>query len=644
LLASALLVAAGVRAESPSPTLTDLGGAGLLTAPSARMDEAGTLAAGVTWTPLYRHGFVTLQALPSLEVTLRQSAEFTGSLAPARMSGGIDVKFRLIPEGPLHPQIAVGMRGLFGRSRLADPYVVASRRWYDLDVTLGFGRERLGLFAGLEYRTPLSGLSLKLEYTGDRFTAERADYVDIPAPWPVSAGLVWQPLPWLETGVALERGRMAMLRAGIVLNAAKLDSPAPLPTPPPVGERPADAPPQGSERRIRDDLKAVGLPVQAVRVDGREAKVWLDGPDNSPPARAVGRAARIIAARAPAEAERLSVILRTHGLDGTAVSVMRSDLERAARLDGSPAEVWRTADLRPAGETDAPPTLVPDRLRFRVTPRLEQSLAETGHPVVWRGTLDAAVTYGQNDGLVTGTGLRFHLGDNLDRVGLDRLGLDRADTAFPLPAVRSDLVRYARAAPVSVDHSYVAWLWSVAPDWHARLSVGEFEEVFGGLGAELLYRPSAARWAVGLDLNHLSRRVPGSLLQHELGFFTSGHASAYYESADALVQGVLRVGRYLAGDRGFTVELNRMFEGGLRLGAYATRTEAMPVGALEHGISLRIPFGALASPSRTVAPEFTTCTLARDAGQRLDQPLRLYDLTTPVSAGRIGASWRHLMD
>ena len=116
MLASALLVAAGVRAESPSPTLTDLGGASLLTAPSARMDEAGTLVAGVTWTPLYRHGFVTLQALPSLEVTLRQSAEFTGSLAPARMSGGIDVKFRLIPEGPLHPQIAVGMRGLFGRS------------------------------------------------------------------------------------------------------------------------------------------------------------------------------------------------------------------------------------------------------------------------------------------------------------------------------------------------------------------------------------------------------------------------------------------------------------------------------------------------------------------------------------------------
>jgi hypothetical protein len=41
----------------------------------------------------------------------------------------------------------------------------------------------------------LSGLSLKVEYTGDRFLAERSRYPDLPTPFPVNAGVVWRPLP-----------------------------------------------------------------------------------------------------------------------------------------------------------------------------------------------------------------------------------------------------------------------------------------------------------------------------------------------------------------------------------------------------------------------------------------------------------------
>jgi hypothetical protein len=92
-----LAFSGALRAE---PTLGDLGGAGLLQVPTARMLDADTMAAGFTWTPLYRHAFVTLQALPGVEVTLRQTGETASGITPTEFSGGLDLKLRLVREGP----------------------------------------------------------------------------------------------------------------------------------------------------------------------------------------------------------------------------------------------------------------------------------------------------------------------------------------------------------------------------------------------------------------------------------------------------------------------------------------------------------------------------------------------------------------
>ncbi len=643
----ALLAISG--ASHADPTFSDFGGAGLLQVPTARMFDADTLAAGFTWTPLYRHAFLTFQALPDVEVTVRQSGDAYAGSEGTEFAGGVDLKLRLLREGPHWPEISAGVRGLFDSRGLGSRYLLMSRRWYGTDWTLGagWGRFSQGGFlghdvspiGGVEVHMPdgglLDGVSFKLEYTGDRFRAERSRFADLPAPFPVNVGVVWRPLPWIEAGAGIEQGHAAMVRAAVKLDAGQLDSGSPVKSPPSkIGPRPSRGTARDAERRIETALRAAGMPVQAVRIEDAQATVWLDSVPPGPPARTAGRVSRIMAARTPAKVERLTVVLGPAELAGTAVSFLRADLERADRHAGSPAEIWRTAELEPAASAGGAPGPAADRWQGRITPRLEQSLNGRNGFHAYRTTLDFATFSTGPSGLVSGTGLRFNLSDNLE----GRLGAPDPR----LPVVRSDVGRYA-AVPATLDHLYMGWLWNPLTDWHTRLSAGQMDEMFSGVEGEVLYRPFGARWAAGADGDLVTKRVPGNLLYVEPGLYATLHGSLRYESSDGLIQGTLRAGRYLAGDLGSTIELARLFDGGVRIGAYATLTNAGGRN-LDHGISVRIPIGPLPVVGRALAPEIATRSLGRDAGQRVDQPLQLYDITGAAGVGRVMGSWNRLLE
>src|SRR3954453_19339544 len=123
------MLLAASDASYAEPTLGDLGGIGLLQVPTARMFDADTLAAGFTSTPLYRHAFVTLQALPGVEINLRQSGDPYAGKDQTEYSGGLDLKLRLISEGPHWPEISAGGRGLFDSKGFGAQYLMRSRRW-----------------------------------------------------------------------------------------------------------------------------------------------------------------------------------------------------------------------------------------------------------------------------------------------------------------------------------------------------------------------------------------------------------------------------------------------------------------------------------------------------------------------------------
>ncbi|CAO3423522.1 hypothetical protein [Azospirillum endophyticum] len=649
------------------------------------MATDGSMSGGLTALgDLHRHYAISAQPLPWLEVTARNSAYpgYYGLTEP-----GLDLKFRLRREDERGPALVVGGRDvtgsgldLPGKGRFAGEYIALSRRWWDLDLTLGmgwgtlgeaghlrnplrflggrfrrdrdpsswptirgpkawFGGERVALFGGVEWYTPVDGLSLKLESSGDRFRAQRQDEPGFDPGSRYSLGLSWHPASWADLGAAYEQGRRLMLRLSVRFDPA-VDADRPDRPPPTVGPRPSDGAALSADA-IALVARSRGLPVRAARIDEETATLWLDpaGGGRMPLAREVGDAARLLADLAPPQVERLRIVTGGGGLDTAAVTLPRRDLERAASHRGSAEEIWRTTQVAPAAE---PPPYWRPRLDLSTRLVAGFDLAELGTALAQRTHTDVMLRAEPLRGLVLGGGLRVNAANDLQFLDTNAL-----PAAQP---VRSDLPRYADR-PLSLDHAYAAWLARPMDGLTTRLSAGHMEEMYGGIGAEALFQPLTARWAVGLDLNQVWKRRPESLFAIDRGDARgTGHASLYWEAPGAGATTALRLGRYLGGDWGGTVEVMRRFDGGIGLTAHATWTEG-PDGAqsrfggrMDWGLSLVVPIAASGWMPVGGTVETAVRTLGRDAGQRLQQPLPLYDLRVPGGIGRLTGTWSHLLN
>lgn len=682
-----LATAFPVLADDGRSSLSDWGGVGLLQMPNARMAPDGSMSGGLTALgDLHRHYAISAQPLPWLEVTARNSAYpgYYGLSEP-----GLDLKLRLRREDERGPALVVGGRDvtesgldLPGKGRFAGEYVALSRRWWDVDLTVGMGwgtlgeaghlrnplrflggrfrrdrdpsawptsrgprawfsGERVALFGGAEWHMPavgpLEGLSLKLESSGDRFRAQRQDEPGFDPGSRYSLGLSWRPASWADLGAAYEQGRRLMLRLSIRFDPA-VDADRSHPPPPVIGPRPSEGAALSAEA-IALVARSRGLPARSVRIDGEMATLWLDpaGGGRLPLAREVGDAARLLADLAPPQVERLRVVTGAAGIESAATTLLRRDLERATSHRGSPEEIWRTTAVEPSA---GPP---PDwRPRLDLSTRLVATfdLAELGTALAQRTHTDVILRGEPMRGLVLGGGLRIDAGSELTLLDTN---------ALPAPhPVRSDLPRYVER-PLSLDHAYAAWLASPVDGLTTRLSLGQLEEMYGGFGAEALYQPLAARWAIGLDLNRVWKRRPDSLFGIDDGDARgTGHASLYWEAPGADTTTALRLGRYLGGDWGGTVEVMRRFDGGIGLTANATWTEGPDGGQsrfggrMDWGLALVVPIGASAWMPVGGTVETAVRTLGRDAGQRLRQPLPLYDQRVPGGYGRLAGTWSRL--
>jgi len=160
-----------------------LGQSGLVSMPDARIAEEGTLRFGVSRMKPYGALWSSISMFPRLELSARYTSTdnttaFSG--VPGANYGNdkdkaFDAKLILFRESQWLPQLSIGTQDFLGTRRYRANFVVASKRWGDMDFTLGTGTSRIdGVFGGIRY-TPsfLKNWSLVSEY--DAFNYAR-DY------------------------------------------------------------------------------------------------------------------------------------------------------------------------------------------------------------------------------------------------------------------------------------------------------------------------------------------------------------------------------------------------------------------------------------------------------------------------------------
>ncbi len=371
IMVCAILIARGaVGASDLSQTNSSdfmLGPLGLNTVPNARMDQAGTIKAGLSAADPYLHGYVGVQIAPPLYIQLRQSAETSNLLRdPDGFYPGLDIKLRLLRESAYAPEIAIGLHSALGERRMGGEYLAFSKRVRDFDLTagLGWGRfgsaghfsnpfgflggdysrkrsldgadshepadwftgDEIGVFAGLEYETPLKGLSLKFDFGADRYTAEKAAF-DFKAPAPWSAGISYNPKPWFSLGAGIRGTDSVMGRLTLRTQAASL--------PGLRKERPQTA--QLQTRRgvyaepgsMASAAAQDGIRLSHTALNQTEASATLHLEPGLSLPRQLGQAAVHMANNAGPNAESIAMTPAYMGLSGPKISILRKDLERA---------------------------------------------------------------------------------------------------------------------------------------------------------------------------------------------------------------------------------------------------------------------------------------------------------------------------
>ena len=438
-------------------------------------------------------------------------------------------------------------------------------------------------------------------------------------------------LPTLERAVAMT-GRTA--ESVCAQNTTPQTVPAPHRTIKDIDHSVAEA--------IFADLEAAKMIGYTFEIKGHEAILRLGNYRYRYLPKALGDAARIIDARAPAEVTEITIADIESGMEVVRVRMRRDDLQRAFTGRGTASEVLAHAEIdggEGLGEGAVENEKAYPDFTYRVRPRLKTQLNGPDGFFIYSLYAGLSTEVQLRPGLTVSGEFGANLLDNLDRLQNPSNSL--------LPHMRSDIKDYLKDGKYGIQNLYADYEARLGGDFYGRITGGLLEEMYGGVDGELLYRPYGARWALGLEANQLYKRS----FHEQFGFKSYNVATAqlafYYELPWYGLQQTVKVGRYLARDIGFTYELSREFESGVRVGGFFTitnvPTSVFGEGSFDRGLFVSIPIDiATPFPSRSSLGTVYR-PLTRDGGQLLGSPKQLYWETYGDDPGRLSENWGELV-
>ncbi len=683
-----LLAEDSVRAQN----LSTYGTPGLIDMPTAETLSDGELAFTGSMFKDTARGTITFQMLPWAYGSFRYSyiQDFNNNGAQSRYDRSFDIHFRLREETANGPAVGVGFRDFGGTGIYGGEYVVLTKSFADRwKVTGGMGWGRLGqrngfknplsvfgsrfetrpsrgtgpqggklaydqwfrgdaaLFGGFEYLVN-DRVSLIAEYSSDEYQEENQK-IGFDADFPLNFGVRYK----FRNGVDVNAYYMYGSTLGFQLSYA-FDPRKPATSPGGFDKaspalRPANQVALASwkleelqERDLaaRDVLRArldeLGLRMVGYGIEGSTAIVEVENDRYNATAQAVGRTARTMANTLDPSIENFDITLLRKGVPITTVETRRSDLyDLENDVDGA----WRilartvirdeTMGLPPGTVEGAYP-----HTGYRFGPYMRLSFFDPDNPLRYEIGAEFSADYVATPGLILSATFRQPVLSTLDDT-------TRVSDSV-LPHVRSDWARYAQESNFQVNRLTAAYLWRPGEDLFARVTGGYLEEMFGGVSAELLWFPNSSRVAIGGEINYAKQRDFDMLLGFQDYDTVTGHGSVYYDmGGDYHLQ--VDAGRYLAKDWGATFTLDREFNNGFKVGAFATFTDVSSAefgeGSFDKGIRFEVPVAWLTGRSTRTKLNQTIRPVLRDGGARLNVDNRLYEYTRDERAGRIVGQW-----
>ncbi len=678
-LGATLLTSPAFSQASYWPSTSAYGMPGLIDMPTAESLPDGQLVISSSRFAEQQKTALAFQISPRLTGAFRYSVlNRWASIAKPDVTHtadrSFDFQFRVFDEGQYTPSVAIGLRDFIGAGLLGAEYLVATKSVTPtVKVTGGLGWGRLsntdtirkssvdqggtpnydqwftgpvGFFGGVEWITPVENLTFKLEYSSDQYHRETDDRNVFDRKSSVNIAFEYTPIENLQLGLYYLYGSELGLSFSIAVdpkttpfkNASFEGAPTP------IAARPANYSTdtswlnvEGINERGQDQLNQLlnpqGISVEALSLNGTQAELRFRNSRYNASAQAFGRAARAMAHVMPDSVNTFVLTPMENGLAAASLTVSRRDLEQLEHDIQGAELILERSTLSGAGPMPENAVtaqgLYPD-FSYSFGPYLNLSLFDPAEPVRADVGLRASATYQASPGLSFSGSVRKKLTGNLN---------DAIESDSELPKVRSNSALYSSQGDPALEYLTGEYLFKAGRDLYGRVSAGYLEAMFGGVSTELIWKPAQQNWGLGVDLAYVKQRDFNMRLGFQDYSVLTGHLSTYFQIAKEY-QGEVSVGRYLAGDWGSTFAVNRVFDNGWKIGAYATISETsfdnFGEGNFDKGIRMTIPMSwALGRPSkRDYALDLNS--LARDGGAKLNNRTPLYPIIEDYHAPNLG--------
>lgn len=639
-----------------SSLASDYGATGLIDIPTARLADDANLRITAAFDEVHQQYALTYGVAPWLEATFR----YTGFDNFFYWDRNYEIKALLRDETVHLPAFAIGIRDAVGAGVFGSEYLVASKKIGPIDLTAGvawgrlagsgnllnplikldpqfgtrnadtgpggqvairnfFSGPQVGFFGGMTLDIPRLPLRLIAEVNPDKYEFN-ASYSESVADSPLSFGLEWDVADDLKLSLSSQHLKHLGLsfektidtsfdRSGQAKNKKFISS---------YFLQKQDLPSQLNVNKWYDkllyDVERAGLWLVEGEIseDGSTARLVIGNAHYQLWVDAIDKHLALADLHLPPSVTRIYLVVENKGHRNITLlldrpSAMREEtsfksLSNARILEGRTLDAPQYRTSFSTGKINNSVTIKP---RFQ--------LFDPDDPARYQIYAEVNSTYVINNYWQMRSSLAVDIDNNFSE--------STRSSDSTLPRVRSNSIEYLRQGDSGISQLFLEGRNSFNGVLHYRGFAGILEDMYGGAGGEVLYWPVKSRIALGVSASYVKQRA----FNRRLTFFdyqtVTGHLSAYWATPYYNYDLGLHVGKYLAGDKGATVEVRRTFRNGWQVGVWSTFTDVsfseFGEGSFDKGFFFKIP---LESVSGSAASAIATRVrpIQRDGGQRLE--------------------------
>ena len=674
-----------------------LGGIGLINTPTARFSDDGEFGMGISLDSPFHRMFGKVQLFPWMEAVLKYTKGYHQpylqfySTSEHWSDKSMDVKFRLLEEGKspfgwlpekIIPELAVGLLDFGGTGAFSGEFIVASKRFENIDLSLGLGwgalaginhisnplswfndiissisvgnsgdnlqygggfslgrlfaDERVSIFGGIEYFTPVPDLSVKLEYDTRKYPEGLyVDYFDqtgrkFKIDSRISASLNYRLHPTERDNIDLALGYVHgnTLYASVAVHSNLNFSGTPgtymqaeelnQPYLEPYSQLTPDW-----QKYLTDTIMwqmgNVGFVTHSVIFNGDELQVEISQSRFKKTIRAIDLAGRILVNNSPTNIDKITVINTDMGIETLRATIPRETLVDAVRngaLDEELVEFSTNDFLGPGASVTENDYLYP-HFHWSIGPHMAGTLQHPEKFYFWQ-------LQGKARGVVSiDKGFYFTAEYGFPILGNYNKGYTYHWPDGQLHHVRQNRRRYISEGDSGLRKAVFDYLVDLHPNVKGKITAGYVEMMFGGIGGEVIYMPDHKQWALGFNAFWLKQRD----FDQKFGFqdyeTVTGFLSYYYDLPFYDMRFIIDAGRFLAKDVGVHIDVSRRFNTGARVGAIVALTNCdascVGEGSFNKWIYFEIPLDLWLTQSTTrKKATFAWTPLTKDAGQKVE--------------------------